>query len=97
MMRVSPVGDQNHSGPILLTVSFTYERDLINEQPDRANPEARLIANLYDGQPVRSDATWRMMKARRKRIISLEESYQIPQYRKSSNTYLGQRNGTHAA
>jgi site-specific recombinase XerD len=34
------------SGPILLTFSFPYVRDWINEHPFRNTPEARLICNL---------------------------------------------------
>ena len=34
------------SGPILLTLSFPYVRDWLNEHPFRNEPNARLICNL---------------------------------------------------
>src|ERR687896_556559 len=37
------------SGPILLTCSFPYVRDWLNEHPFRNEPEARLICDLNTG------------------------------------------------
>ena len=50
------------SGPVLLTFSFPYVRDWLNEHPFRNEPEARLICNLYNGSPVTPDSLWTMMK-----------------------------------
>jgi integrase/recombinase XerD len=44
------------SGPILLTFSFPYVRDWLNEHPFRNTPEARLICNLNNGAPVNPEA-----------------------------------------
>jgi hypothetical protein len=39
------------TGPILLTCSFPYVRDWLNEHPFKNTPEARLICNLHTGSP----------------------------------------------
>src|SRR4029077_17152936 len=39
------------SGPILLTFSFPYVRDWLNEHPFRNESEARIICNLNTGSP----------------------------------------------
>jgi integrase/recombinase XerD len=44
------------TGPILLTCSFPYVRDWLNEHPFRNEPEARLICNLLTGAPIKSEA-----------------------------------------
>jgi integrase/recombinase XerD len=59
------------TGPILLTCSFPYVRDWLNEHPFKNTPEARLICNLHTGGPVGPEAMWTMMKQLRKRIIRL--------------------------
>jgi hypothetical protein len=46
------------TGPILLTSSFPYVRDWLNEHPFKNAPEARLICNLRTGGPVRPEAMW---------------------------------------
>ena len=56
------------SGPILLTFSFPYVRDWLNEHPFRNEPEARIICNLRNGSPIRSEALWTMIKQLRARI-----------------------------
>jgi integrase/recombinase XerD len=40
------------TGPILLTMSFPYLRDWINEHPFKNEPEARLICNLNNGSAI---------------------------------------------
>src|SRR5215212_4263542 len=65
------------SGPILLTCSFPYVRDWLNEHPFRNQPEARLICNLLTGAPVKAEAMWTMMKQLRYRIMRLIESGSI--------------------
>lgn len=59
------------TGPILLTSSFPYVRDWLNEHPFRNEPNARLICNRYTGGAVKPEAMWSMMKYLRSRIISL--------------------------
>ncbi|MGA9168672.1 MAG: hypothetical protein WBZ20_00820 [Nitrososphaeraceae archaeon] len=59
------------TGPILLTSSFPYVRDWLNEHPFRNEPNARLICNRYTGGAVKPEAMWSMMKYLRSRIVSL--------------------------
>jgi hypothetical protein len=65
------------SGPILLTCSFPYVRDWLNEHPFRNKPEARLVCNLATGAPIKPEAMWTMMKQLRDRIIRLLENGEI--------------------
>lgn len=59
-----PYQAKTGSGPVLLTASFPYVRDWLNEHPFRNEPDARLICNLLTGGPVESDAMWTMMTHR---------------------------------
>ena len=80
------------SGPILLTSSFPYIRDWLNEHPFKNEPNARLICNLLNGAPINSDAIWTMMKQLRKRIIRLLENDSIKrQEEKEKLDYLIKR------
>jgi integrase/recombinase XerD len=65
------------TGPILLTCSFPYVRDWLNEHPFRNESEARLICNLMTGAPLKPEAMWTMMKQLRYRIIRILESGSI--------------------
>ena len=65
------------SGPILLTFSFPYVRDWLNEHPFRNEPNARLICNLLNGAPLKSDAIWKVMTQLRSRIMRLLEKGEI--------------------
>jgi hypothetical protein len=65
------------SGPALLTCSFPYVCDWLNEHPFRNEPDARLICNLHTGAPVKSDAMWKVMKQLRNRIIRMLENGSI--------------------
>jgi hypothetical protein len=65
------------SGPALLTCSFPYVRDWLNEHPFRNEPDARLICNIHTGAPVKPDAMWRVMKQLRNRIINILQSGSI--------------------
>jgi integrase/recombinase XerD len=62
------------SGPILLTCSFPYVRDWINEHPFRNEPNSRLICNLMTGAPIKPEALWTMMKQLKERISRLRAS-----------------------
>jgi integrase/recombinase XerD len=50
------------SGPVLLTCSFPYVRDWLNEHPFKNEPNARLICNLQNGAPVKPDTLWKVMR-----------------------------------
>ena len=69
-----PYQAKTGSGPVLLTCSFPYVRDWLNEHPFRNEPDARLICNLLTGGSVKSDAMWTMMKQLRQRVIRLIEN-----------------------
>src|SRR5581483_2630188 len=62
------------SGPILLTSSFPYVRDWLNEHPFRNQPDARIICSLINGAPIKSDTLWTIMKQLRIRIERLLET-----------------------
>jgi hypothetical protein len=72
-----PDSSKTGSGPILLTASFPWVRDWINEHPFKDEPDARVICNLYTGQPVKPDAMWNMMHALKQRIIRLLKSGEV--------------------
>lgn len=59
------------SGPILLTTSFPYVRDWINDHPFRNTPNANLICNIMTGAPVKPEAMWTMMNQLKNRIIKI--------------------------
>jgi len=65
------------SGPILLTFSFPYVRDWLNEHPFRNTPEARVICNLNNGAPIKPEALWTMMKQLKSRICRQIETDSI--------------------
>jgi integrase/recombinase XerD len=72
-----PYEAKTGSGPILLTCSFPYVRDWLNEHPFRNSPDSRLICNLITGAPIGPDAMWTMMRQLRNRIIRLLENGSI--------------------
>jgi hypothetical protein len=55
-------------GPILLTCSFPYVCDWLNNYPFRNSPEARLIFNLQSGSPIKPEVMDTMMKHPKKLI-----------------------------
>ena len=65
------------TGLILLTYSFPYVRDWLNEHPFKNEPNARLICNLYNGSPITADSLWIVMKQLHTRIIRLIETGSI--------------------
>ncbi len=65
------------SGPLLLTLSFPYVRDWLNEHPFKNELEARVICNQITGGPIKSDAMWTMMKQLQSRIARLVKSNEI--------------------
>jgi integrase/recombinase XerD len=64
-------------GPILLTCSFPYVRDWLNNHPFRNSGDARLICNLHNGSQVKPEAMNTMMKQLKKRIERLLETGEI--------------------
>ncbi|MBA3749577.1 MAG: hypothetical protein H0X03_01520 [Nitrosopumilus sp.] len=59
------------TGPILLTCSFPYVRDWLNEHPFKNESNASLICNIKTGSPITAEALWTVMKQLQKRIIRL--------------------------
>ena len=71
-----PYEAKTGSGPILLTFSFPYVRDWLNEHPFKNEPNARLVCNLTTGGPVKPNAIWdimRQLKIRIKRLLDNNE------------------------
>lgn len=66
-----PYEAKTGTGPILLTCSFPYVRDWLNEHPFKNEPDARLICNIQSGSPITPEALWTVMKQLQKRIIRL--------------------------
>jgi hypothetical protein len=66
-----PFESKTGSGPVLLTTSFAYVRDWINEHPFKNSPNASLICNLLTGAPVKADAMWTVMDQLKCRIITM--------------------------
>jgi integrase/recombinase XerD len=72
-----PYEAKTGTGPILLSCSFPYVRDWLNEHPFRNESNARIICNLNSGAPVGPDAMWTMIKQLRNRIMRLVEQGSI--------------------
>lgn len=66
-----PVEAKTGGGPILLTCSFPYVRDWLNEHPFRNEPNARLICNLYNGAPIAPKSLWNIMEHLKRRIAKM--------------------------
>ena len=65
------------SGPMLLTLSFPYVRDWLNEHPFKNEPEARLICNLLTGSSIGPDQIYDVMRQLKKRIQKLIDYHKI--------------------
>ena len=72
-----PFESKTGTGPILLTFSFPYVRDWINEHPFKNEPNASIICNQTTGAPIRADVLNSVMKHLKERIERLLESNQI--------------------
>lgn len=72
-----PHSTKTGGGPILLTFSFPYVRDWLNEHPFRNTSTARLICNLNNGSPVSPDSLQQMMHQLKERIIRMLENNSI--------------------
>ena len=66
-----PHESKTGTGPILLTLSFPYVRDWLNEHPFKNTPDARVICNLHNGAPIKPEAMWMMTKQLCNRIIRM--------------------------
>lgn len=73
------------SGPILLSCSFPYVRDWLNEHPFKNEPNARLICDLRTGDRIRPDAINDIMKLLKKKIIQLLEFGEIKDKKEQEN------------
>jgi integrase/recombinase XerD len=80
-----PHESKTGTGPILLTVSFPYVRDWLNEHPFKNEPNARLICNLHNGAPIKPEALQTMMNQLKKRILRLIETGEIKDEREKEN------------
>ena len=65
------------SGPILLTFSFPYVRDWLNEHPFKNEPNSRLVCNLTTGGPVKPNSIWDMMRQLKIKIKRLLDNNEI--------------------
>jgi integrase/recombinase XerD len=85
-----PSNTKTGGGPILLTSSFTYVRDLINKHPFKNEPNARLICNLHTGAPIKPETIWVILDKLRLRIRRLveSESGSIDEQQKQKLEYL---------
>jgi integrase/recombinase XerD len=65
------------TGPVLLTFSFPYVRDWLNEHPFKNEPNAKLICSLNNGSPLSPDNIDKVMKQLRVPIIRLLKNGEI--------------------
>jgi integrase/recombinase XerD len=72
-----PFESKTGTGPILLTTSFPYVRDWLNEHPFQNELNARLICNLHNGAPIKPEALHTVMNQLKKRILRLIETDEI--------------------
>lgn len=72
-----PFESKTGSGPLLLTLSFPYVRDWLNEHPFKNEPNARLVCNLHTGAPIRPEALRTMMNQLKTRIFRLLKTGEI--------------------
>src|SRR5215211_6240719 len=72
-----PYDAKTGSGPILLTFSFPYVRDWLNEHPFKNEPNTRLVCNLTTGGPVKPNAIWDMMRQLKIKIKRLLDNNEI--------------------
>jgi integrase/recombinase XerD len=80
-----PFESKTGSGPLLLTVSFPYVRDWLNEHPFKNEPNARLICNLHNGAPIKPEALQTMMNQLKKRTLRLINTGEIKDENEKNN------------
>jgi integrase/recombinase XerD len=69
-----PHNTKTGGGPFLLACSFPYVRDWLNKHPFKNTAGARLICNLQNGAPIKSDSLWTVMRQLRDRISRMLEN-----------------------
>lgn len=72
-----PYQTKTGGGPTMLTFSFPYVRDWLNEHPFRNERDARLICNHYNGAPIEPDSLRTVMMQLKARIQRLIQSSEI--------------------
>jgi site-specific recombinase XerC len=72
-----PHESKTGGGPILLTWSFPYVRDWLNNHPFRNSPEARLICNLHNGSPIKPEANTQCQRKIEIHCLLIDTLYQI--------------------
>ena len=72
-----PFESKTGTGPILLTTSFPYVRDWLNEHPYKNEKSAYIICNLHTGAPIKADALLSVMNQLRERIRRLLKNNEI--------------------
>ena len=87
-----PYEAKTGSGPILLTLSFPYVRDWLNEHPFKNEQNARLICSLVTGSQIRADSLWTMMKQLRIRMKRLLQNWFYNQYRRKRTNRISFKN-----
>ncbi len=80
-----PHDSKTGSGPAMLTCSFPYVRDWLNEHPFRNELDARVICNLRTGGPITADSLWTIMRQLRTRISVLIHSSSITDEKELAN------------
>ncbi len=80
-----PHDSKTGGGPAMLTCSFPYVRDWLNEHPFRSELDARVICNLRTGGPITADALWTIMRQLRSRITVLIRSGSITDEKELAN------------
>jgi Txe/YoeB family toxin of Txe-Axe toxin-antitoxin module len=83
-----PFESKTGTGPVLLTFSFPYVRDWINEHPFKNEPNASIICNQITGAPIHADALNNFMKHLKGRIQRLIKSNQITDQAERERLYL---------
>lgn len=72
-----PSESKTGTGPIMLSSSFPYVRDWLNEHPFRNEPNARLICNKLNGAPITPDRLCAVFKELKQRIAKLVASAEM--------------------
>ncbi len=72
-----PFESKTGTGSILLTISFPYVRDWLNEHPYKNEKNAYIICNLHNGAPIKSEALLSIMNQLRERIHRLLKNNEI--------------------
>jgi integrase/recombinase XerD len=84
-----PYNTKTGGGPILLSSSFPYARDWVNEHhPNKNDPSAPFIVSLRNGAPLNPDTIWIVLETLRERIKRLVETESVTGEEKQKLEYL---------